>query len=84
MGTGYETWHGLLGYGSGIAVSCGVGMRHASDPVLLWLCHRPAGAAWTRPLAWNSPQAPMQPTQNGKEKNAIEFAERKDVQTFTK
>ena len=31
-------------------MSCGVGHRHSSDPVLLWLW--PAGAAWIQPLAW--------------------------------
>ena len=27
--------------GSGIAVSCGLGRRHGSDPLLLWLWRRP-------------------------------------------
>ena len=31
--------------GSSIAVSCGVGHRHSSDWVLLWLWHRLAAAA---------------------------------------
>ena len=31
-------------------MSCGVGRRHGSDPVLLWC--RPAAAALIRPLAW--------------------------------
>ena len=30
---------------SGVAVSCGVGCRHGSDPVLLWLWCRPAAVA---------------------------------------
>ena len=29
----------------GAAVSCGVGHRYSSDPVLLWLWHRPAAVA---------------------------------------
>ena len=29
--------------GSGIAMSCGVGRRHDSDPALLRLWHRPKG-----------------------------------------
>ena len=33
-------------------VSCGIGHRHGSDPVLLWLWHRPAAVAPIRPLAW--------------------------------
>ena len=28
-----------------VAVSCGVGHRHGSDPLLLWLWHRPAAVA---------------------------------------
>ena len=31
--------------GSGVAVSCSVGHRPSSDPVLLWLWHRLAAAA---------------------------------------
>ena len=38
-----------------IAVSCGVGRRHSSDPVLLWPWCRPAAVAPIRPLAWESP-----------------------------
>ena len=29
-----------MGYGSGIAVSCGIGCRHGLDPELLWLWWR--------------------------------------------
>ena len=43
--------------GSGVAVSCGVGLRHSSDPVLLWLWCRPAATAPIRPLAWEPPYA---------------------------
>jgi len=32
--------------------SCGVGRRHGSDPVLLWLWRRPAAIALIQPLAW--------------------------------
>ena len=46
-----------MGEGSGIAVSCGVGRRHGSDPVLLWLWHRPVATALIRPLAWEPPYA---------------------------
>ena len=38
-------------------MSCGVGHRNGSDPVLLWLWCRPAVTAWIRPLAWESPYA---------------------------
>ena len=40
------------GLGSGIAMSCGVGHRHRSDPVLLWLWCRWAAVALIQPLAW--------------------------------
>ena len=33
-------------------MSCGVGRRHSSDLVLLWLWHRPGAVAPIRPLAW--------------------------------
>ena len=34
-----------------------MGHRHGSDPVLLWLWHRPAAAAPIRSLAWEPPYA---------------------------
>ena len=37
--------------GASVAVSCGVGRRHGSDPALLWLWHRLAAAALIQPLA---------------------------------
>ena len=43
--------------GSGVAVSCGVGQRHDSDPTLLWLWHMLAAAALICPLAWELPYA---------------------------
>ena len=46
-----------MGQGSGAAVSWGVGRRHGSDPVLLWLWCRPAAVAPIRPLAWEPPYA---------------------------
>ena len=33
-------------------MSCGVGRRCASDPVLLWLWRRPAATTPTLPVAW--------------------------------
>ena len=43
--------------GFGIAMSYGVGWRHSSDPVLLWLWCRPAAVAPIPPLAWEPPYA---------------------------
>ena len=43
---------------SSVAVSCGVGHRHGSNPVLLWLWHRLlVTTALIRPLAWETPYA---------------------------
>ena len=38
-------------------MSCGVGRRHGSDPVLQWLWCRPAAVALIKPLAWEPPYA---------------------------
>ena len=38
-------------------MSCGVGRRHSSGLVLLWLRHRLAATAPIRPLAWEPPYA---------------------------
>ena len=38
-------------------MSCGVGCRHGSDPMLLWLWHRMVATALIRPLAWEPPYA---------------------------
>ena len=37
------------GEGSGVAMSCGVGCRRGSDPVLLWLWRRPVATALKTP-----------------------------------
>ena len=46
-----------MGWGSGIAVSCSVGLRLGSDPALLWLWCRLAAVALIQPLAWELPYA---------------------------
>ena len=46
-----------MGQGSGIVMSCGVGLRCGSDPALLWLWRRLAATAPIRPLAWEPPCA---------------------------
>ena len=38
-------------------MSCGVGHRSGSDPVLLWQWHKLAPVAPIRPLAWKLPPA---------------------------
>ena len=53
----FRSWPCSVGWGSGVAVSCGVGHRRSSDPTLLWLWHRLAATAPIRPLAWEPPYA---------------------------
>ena len=36
-------------------MSCGVGCKYVSDPMLLWLWHRRAAIAPVQPLAWKPP-----------------------------
>ena len=46
-----------MGYGSSIAMSCGVGHKRSSDPALLWLWCRPAAVDLIGPLARKPPLA---------------------------
>ena len=38
-------------------MSCGVGRRHGSDPMLLWLWRRPAAMALIESLTWEPQHA---------------------------
>ena len=51
----FNSWPCSVGQGSSISVSCGVGCRHSSDVVLLWLWCRLAAVALIQPLAWKPP-----------------------------
>ena len=44
-----------MGYGSDVAMSCGVDHRHSSDPE--WMVRRPVATAPIRPLGWEPPYA---------------------------
>ena len=46
-----------MGWGSGLAMGCGVGQKRGSNPELLWLWRRPVATAQIRPLAWEAPYA---------------------------
>ena len=70
-GWGVNPWSRSVGWGSGVAVSCGIGHRHHSDPVLLWLW--PAVTAPIGPLAWELPYATGADLKS-KEKNKNEKA----------
>ena len=56
-GCGFDPSPHLVGWGYGVAVSCGVGCRHGSDPELLWLWRKQAAVAPIWPLAWGVPCA---------------------------
>ena len=49
-------------------MSCGVGYRSGSDPILLWLWHRPVATAPIGPLAWEPPYAMGTAQRNSKDK----------------
>ena len=55
-------------------MSCGVGLRHSPDLMLLWLWHRPVATAPIRPLAWDPPYvtgAAVEKDKKEKRKNKI-------------
>ena len=45
------------GLRSSMAMSCGVGRRCSSDPMLLWLWYRPESVAPIQSLDWELPYA---------------------------
>ena len=49
-------------------MSCGVGRRRGSDPVLLWLWCRPVATAPIGSLAWGPPYAMGAPLEKDKKK----------------
>ena len=57
LGCRFDPWPCSVGYGSGVAMSRGVGLRHMSDPALLWLWCRLAAVALIQHLAWEPPYA---------------------------
>ena len=66
----------------GIAVSCGVGHRHGSDPVSLWLWCRLAAAAPIRPLPWELPYATCAALKSQKKKKRKRKILRSSVKTL--
>ena len=50
-------------------MNCGIGLRHGSDPALLWLWCRPATVAPIGPLAWEPPYAVDVALKNKQTKN---------------
>ena len=58
-------------------MSCGVGCRHSSDPVLLWLWHRPAAVAPIGHLTWKPPYATGTALEKTKKKKKKKKKEKK-------
>ena len=57
-------------------MSCGVGHRHGSDPVFLWLWYRPAATALIRPLTWEPPYATSAALKRQKDQKKKKFLPR--------
>lgn len=75
-GRGFNSWPCPVGWGSSVAVSCGVGGRRGLELVLMWLWCKPAATAPIWSLAWEPPytagaalKRPKQKTKNKKKKN---------------
>ena len=60
-----------MGWGSGVAVSCGVGRRRGSDPTLLWLWSRLVATSPVRLLAWELPYADGAALKEKKKKTGV-------------
>ena len=60
-------------------MSCGVGHRRSSDPLLLWLWRRSAAVAPIRPLAWEPPCAAGAALKRPKKKKKKATNEAKEV-----
>ena len=56
-------------------MSCGVGRRHGSDPMLLWLWRRLVATAPIQPLAWEPLYAAGAALEKGKKKKKKERKE---------
>ena len=55
MRTRVQSLASLIGLGSSVATSCGVGCKCSLDPTLLWLWCRLAAVALIGPLVWEPP-----------------------------
>ena len=61
-------------------MSCGIGRRQGSDPVLPWLWYRPAATAPIRPLAWEPPYAASVTLKKQEKKNNIKMDSRSEFE----
>ena len=62
-----------------MAVSCGVGHRRGSDPVLLWLWSRLVATAPIGPLGWEPPYAEGSGPRKGKKTNEQTTTTKEDI-----
>ena len=67
-----QSWLCSVRYGSGVAVSCGVGCRGGLDRTLLWLWGKLATTAPIQPLAWDLPHAMGTALKRPKKKKKIQ------------
>ena len=63
-------------------MGCGVGHRFGSDPVLLWLWHRPAATDPIRPLPWEPPYAAGADQEMAKRRKTKQNKNKKILQTL--
>ena len=74
-GCGFNPWPHSVGWGSGVAVSCGVGRRRGSNTELLWLWRRPVATA---PIgALEPPYATRATLETAKNKNKTKTKQNK-------
>ena len=70
-GCWFHPWPHSVGWASGTALSCGVGLGHSLDTMLLWLWCGLAAVAPIRPLAWERPHAMGAALKSNKKKKVI-------------
>ena len=64
-------------------MSCSVGRRHGSDPMLLWLRHRLTATAPIRPLVWEPPYAKGRGPRKGKKTKKEKKKKKEKLTTVT-
>ena len=73
-----------MGWGSDVAVNCGVGHIHGLDPSLLWQWCRVAAVAPIRPLAWELPHVMGVALKSQKKKKRINKLEDRTAEIESK
>ena len=81
-GCRFDPWPLSVAQGSSIPMSCGVGRRHDSDPVLLWLWCGPAAVTPVWSLAWELPYAARVALKQAKKRKKKKATEKKLIFPF--